>query len=190
MKNSIILAIVLFTLSHAQQIDLINGTLDNQSLCGLTIETATDILGRPSFTEKPNDIVADVIGPKIYYHDSGLALWFQPSSDGGNLSNINIYLVETWDEDRLKNFVPFLGQLVSEANPNWKIDDVVSYYKQYNPVVERADQRNEAIKASGIDFVTIKEHLVSFSNPSGHNVNFFHEEVTSFLERVSYNCYD
>lgn len=184
--------VAFFNFSLAQNLDVAKGLIDGQPLCSATVENITDTLGRPSAVEAPSSVIADVIGPKVFYHDQGIEFWFNPENMNGTLLVATFYLAETWDEENAEFFKPFSGQLVYSADPNWKLDDTAAYYSQYNPEVKTVEERNreleELSQSSEINLGNVNTHVVSFQNESAHKVVFHHEEVTRFLERFGYLC--
>ena len=98
-----------------QSLNLVNLTLnDSVLLKELNIERITDILGRPSAVKRQPEFLAEILGSRIYYHDLGLELWFQPKSKDSQerVFSIIVYLVKTWDKDYSLFYLPFSGALI------------------------------------------------------------------------------
>lgn len=169
-------------------IDLIKGTLNGTPLSTLTIDQVTDMLGRPSASDR----YPELVGAHIYYHSLGLQFWFNaPYMTPGNkhLLLLIIYLSKTWDSERSNFFMPFEGKLNPAATANWKVQRTLKELAQFGVVTETPPEQYEAeVKARqqqyGISGSVVSPfHRVSLKGETTEP-NFFHEPTTKFLEHI------
>src|SRR5690606_17307259 len=119
--------ISLAALATAQEIDLIEGTLDGEAICELALDDFTGMLGRPSAVEAPHSIVADVLGPTVTYHHLGFNLPFRPGDHGEEtLLSMVVYLSRAWDSDSSEWYQIFSGTLNPDVDGNWRLDKTLA----------------------------------------------------------------
>ncbi|NJK94006.1 MAG: hypothetical protein HC905_02925 [Bacteroidales bacterium] len=96
---------IFIIIGTAQDINLYTLTLSDSSLKDLTIEKTTNILGRPTAIKR-NDLLADILGPEVYYHNIGVKFWYSSKNKDPQqrILSITIYLVRTWDKDNNEFF--------------------------------------------------------------------------------------
>ena len=166
-------------------IDIINATLNSSKVFEMTVDDVTTFLGRPSSVEE-NRLVAEV-GPQVHYHPHGLSFWFEgkKKSPEQRLFTLTIYLSKAWDAKAGKFFEPFQGRLTKDISGNWKSDRTVDEFKDYSMKIRSPDEMERQFKQAGVyrSGITLN-YLVMFQLPT-HSVNFAHEAVTRFLERVT-----
>ena len=177
-----------------QSINLLKLTInDTISLTDLNIERTTNLLGRPSAVQRQPDFLADILGSCIYYHDLGLEFWYHTKKidPQERVYIISIYLVKTWHKDFSKFYLPFGGILSPELTPNMKINDIkLLFEKDSVSITTAADSRSQidAMKKKG-DWPTgvnpkNSEDILSINN-GNIKINFFCEELTKYLERIT-----
>lgn len=181
----------------AQHLNLTEGTLEKLRLCETTVDSVTDLLGRPSFVDQPLPIVRDITGPSIYYHDLGLGFYFRTKKQDTNqrLESLRIYLSRSWDDDSRRYFQPFLGRLEPPLNANMKYTDVRKSLEALGFTTslrspDEAREEWEKIKSilpfdagDGSPF-----YWTVAIDAESHRTVFLHEEVTGFLESVALRC--
>ena len=169
-------------------IDLLNLRLNQRPLANLTIDDITDILGRPSVSERS----PEVVGAMIHYQRLGLTFWFAPPymHPGRRLLMITIYLSETYDPHSRRTFQPFPGKLLPLANANWKTRDTLKMLGAYSSQQESPEQYErdvrDALRKGGgvVEEPVTPYHVVTVELKPTGRVVFFHEAATTFLEHV------
>lgn len=170
-------------------IDLMGLRLNQKPLANLTIDDVTDILGRPSMSERS----PEVVGAMIHYQGLGLTFWFAPPymHPGRRLLMIKIYLAKAHDPHSRSMFQPFPGKLIPSANANWKARDTLKTLTAFSPQQESPEEyeRNvrNALRKGGtaVEEPVTPYHVVTVElKPSAGRVLFFHEAATTFLEHV------
>lgn len=181
----------------AQDINLFQGTINDQKACELTIDQVIDLLGRPSAVEEaPFEELAAIIGPTLYYQDKGIELTFNGSQidPDGRISAVSLYLTEATEESAmsqtLRLFQPFKGKLTPSVNPDMKVDDTETllkelgfYYETVSPEQAQASIEEDIGEPSTGPF----SWRVQAQNGDIWS-NYLHEGVTRFLEQVNFTC--
>lgn len=179
----------------AQDVDLFQGTIGGQEACGLTIDQATYLLGRPDAVEEaPFEEIAAIIGPKLYYEDEGIVLAFKgPEIDPGEtLASASFYLTEAVDDSTSRLFQPFAGKLTPAVNPDMKVDDTEAVLKEtgfYSETVSPEETQASVEEATGEPAEGPYSWRVQAQNGDVVS-NYLHEGVTKFLENVNFVCED
>jgi hypothetical protein len=170
----------------AINIDVIRGTLNDKPLDSLTIDTVTDLFGRPTASDR----FPELVGAQIYYHTLGLKFWFKTSKTESEkrLLLLDIHVSKTWDSSRSQFFLPFQGTLNPPATANWKSEQIMNELAPYKPTETLPDQyEREVLKRQrqvGISGGVVAMHVVTLEL-GNLKANFFHEAATRFLERIT-----
>jgi len=181
---------VLTSLSQPSlSLDLYKLTLNGLSIKELTVEKVTNLLGRPTVSES-NELLSEIIGPKLIYHKIGLEFWFNSKKQDPQqrVSIVSVKLVKKWD-DKYKEFhMPFLGNIIPKLSANNKMSSVLPLFKNYPVTVQTADEYDKEIgKATeglGLNRKKSTHDTVRIKNNSA-GINIMAEEVTKFLEYIS-----
>lgn len=193
MKRSTWLTLLLIALlgfATAQELDLTTQTLDGLAFCGVTVDEATNVFGRPTAV-KSNTIIADVAGPWVYYHNLGLFLMFASASgdpDQG-LEGIVVHLSRQFDERRGQYFEPFPGSISPSLNANMKLNTVQALFEGlgYSTSLRTPEERREALEDLPVQVTGPAPWWLTLDVDTVR-VQLVHEEVTKFLERVQVYC--
>lgn len=125
--------------------DFIAGKLNGKSLDGLTIESATDLLGRPEIVTPPTKGESVKFGACLYYQSKGIALFFRhPEQDPQQgFNQMYVYLAPMVEDDYGNRprcaFSPFTGKLSKHVDANWKLSKFLEEFKNEG-VTNRTDQ--------------------------------------------------
>lgn len=177
----------------AQDVNLFQGTIGGQEACELTIDQATDLLGRPDVVnEAPFEELAKIIGPTLYYQDEGIVLAFSgPQIDPDErIASASFYLTETMDDTSSTLLQPFAGRLTPSVNPDMKVDDTEAVVKQsgfYFETVSPEESQASTEEVTGEPAAGPFFWRVQARNGDVWS-NYLHEGVTSFLESVNFTC--
>jgi hypothetical protein len=168
-------------------LDLYKLTLNGSSIKEFTVDKVTNLLGRPTASES-NQLISEVLGPRIFYHNKGLSFWFKSKNDDPQqrLFSISINLVKTWDEDYNEFYVPFPGSLNPKLTPNHKLNSIVPLFKNYTVVIQTAEERRkelEPLAELGVK-TNNTDDIIRIKNTNA-SINISCEEVTKFLESIS-----
>lgn len=182
------------SLASAQEleIDMIDATINGEPICELTIDEATDILGRPSAVQAP---LIEALGEQIFYHDLGLAVQFNSAAvdPKKRVLYMDVYFAETYDPERTKLYQPYSGALVPEVDANFKVDKTEATLDKLgiSYVVVTPDEHRQELKNLGLDPDPSKPQSWTVRHEgSPAYANFQHEELTQFLETASVACDD
>ena len=188
-RRTVITGFILFglisTISSQLQLNAHDLTINNKLLIGLNTDKLTDLLGRPTAIKK-NELLAEILGPEIYYHSKGLKFHFNAKSKDPEQKvwMIQIYFVKSWDKDHLEFFLPYSGKFTPEVNANMKVKDLLLLLEEFKPSLETAEERRkeakEAIKIVDVSS-SIQHDIVAIENEKA-KINFHCEELTKFLE--------
>lgn len=187
----LVLAFLLFTAPVAVEaqvikVDLIQATLNGRAVVPMTVDDVTSVLGRPTQIED-NRVVADVMGPQLHYHNSGMTFWFngRKSDRPGQLWFWKIYFNKTRPPKATKYFEPFNGQITKNMNGNWTVQKTMSEFAAYNPKMQTPEEMEQAAKKEGrydprqpVSYWV----LISFK---GFDLSVLHDPTSKFLEQVS-----
>lgn len=189
MKKLGILLLLLFSIAGAQSLDLVEGTVDGKHVCAVTLDEFGDMLGRPSVVETPAEVVADVLGPTLYYHPLGLRILFNPGEAGAQTTlGLTVHLTRHWDSDSAEWYSAFAGDIVPEVSAEWRVGRSLSEFAAYDPIDETPEFREEQLEEAGIPFaVGNLDHIVRVKLDT-HDVTLTHEPTTRFFERVGILC--
>lgn len=187
---ALFLATFSFTSAQDLEIDLVNATINGGAVCELTIDEATDILGRPSAVKPP---VIEALGDEIFYHNLGLHLQFNSATidPEKRLLFINIYFAETYDEDRAELYQAYLGSLIPAVDANFKVEKTQSLLDQegISYIVVTPDEHRQELENLGLDSDPTRPQFWTVRHEGeAAYANFQHEELTQFLETVSIAC--
>ncbi len=181
----------------AQNVNLFQGTINDQKACELTIDQATDLLGRPSAVEEaPFEELAAIVGPTLYYQDEGIELTFNgPQIDPDEkISAASFYLTEATNESTMsmtpRLFQPFKGKLTPSVNPDMKVDDTETLLKEsgfYYETVSPEQSQASIEEATGEPATGPFSWRVQARNGDIWS-NYSHKGVTGFLEQVYFTC--
>lgn len=179
--------------AQAQNIGVVEATLEDQPLCQTTMDDVTTTLGRPSGVKPPLPLLTDFVGPTVSYHPLGISFEFLPETgEPGSVlaSGLTVYLVRTWDEDSTEWFEIFTGEMDVEATGDWRIDRTLAELASHNLIHRTPEIQREALEEVGIlapgqpfDF----KDIVSLQAPE-HRVDFDHEPIARFLEQITILC--
>lgn len=176
----------------AQEIDLVNGTLNGVAICEMTLDDFTGMLGRPTVVNAAHPLVADVLGPTILYHQLGFELQFWPGHVGEEkLLSLVIHLSRTWDSDSSEWYQSFAGSLSPSVDGDWRLDRTLADLGGLGVWESTPEQQREAWEEAGIlkpGEEQAFDYIVRFTGVHEETVSFFHEPVTRFMERASLAC--
>lgn len=189
--KTIIFVLMFFVASTvaAQIVDLHKLTLNGSALKELTVEKATNIFGRPSVVEK-NELMSDIIGPIVYYHNKGLMFWFKSKKEDPQqrIMVIAVYLSKKWDDKNKEWYLPYAGIITPRLNRNMKVNDILPPFKNYKVEVMTGEERRKdgetRYAGTGANINLMQEDIISVQN-KGYCINIFCEELTKFLEYIS-----
>jgi hypothetical protein len=158
-------------------LDLVAGTLNGRVFSDYTVDTVTDLLGRPSWARAAR-IIEDLeseyaFGPEVKYHDLGLHLRFQhPNYDPeSHCYLVAIYMAKEWDSEAARNFKPFTGTVVQGVSGDWRAKKVIE--EILGPETGPGEHK--------ISQEMYGNHLLELKD---HSVQFTYERATRFLESV------
>ena len=152
------LATLLLLPAHAAQtvtnLDLIRATINDRPIAELTVDSVTDMLGRPTAVKQPETLAG--VGEKaadsgviLVYAELGLRFRFhheqQDSKQG--IANMVIYLSRKEDSETRTECSPFHGAITSGVTADWKAKRVMEDFAWYKPV----DWYDEARKKREMD---------------------------------------
>lgn len=177
-------------LAQELEINMIDATVNGEAICELTIDEATDILGRPSAVEPP---LIEVLGEQIFYHDLGLEVQFNSTTvdPEKRVLYLSIYFAETYDSERTKLYQPYSGVLTPEIDANFKVEKTESTLDELGVsyVAVTPDEHREELKSLGLSVDPSAPQLWTVRHEGDSaNANFQHEELTQFLETASVTC--
>lgn len=177
--------------AYAQnEIDIPSASIDGITICGKTVDKITNIFGRPTATQS-YDLISDVAGPVVYYHNLGLSFNFSSASDDPKqgVFLFTIHLVKEWDEEYSEFYLPFSGTLSEGVSANQKVDKTKEIYTAANyAITERTpDDERKMRESLPLPIDAPVSHVVEVDF-GAHDGYFSHEEVTKFLDRVSIGC--
>lgn len=189
---ALILVLSIFSLASAQdlEIDVIDATINGEAFCELSIDEATDILGRPSAVQPP---VVEALGDEIFYHNLGLHLQFNSASidPEKRLLILTVYFAEMYDEERTELYQPYSGTLVPVIDANFKVEQTQALLGDLgvSHTVITPDEHRQELESLGIgsDTTQPQSWTVRHQGEASY-ANFQHEELTQFLETVSVAC--
>jgi hypothetical protein len=102
-------------------VDILAGTFNGQSLCDLSVEKVSDMLGRPA------DIRAPRAGTNAYYYDRGLMFFFSKESVVG----LTVYLAGLKSSETEGTFKPYAGKFNHDATGNVKLDKFLELFPEF-----------------------------------------------------------
>lgn len=174
-----------FTCFPQGNFNLFELTLNDSLLKELNIEELTDHLGRPSLINK-NELISEYAGPRVYYHNFGLDIWFRPKNKDPQqrIDFITIYLIKKWDDVNKQFFNPFPGSFIPNLNSELKFNDIINIFSDYEIEIFMAEKRRKQLEDSSLNSDDI-EHDIIVVDINSFKVNFYFEELTKFLDRVS-----
>lgn len=169
------------------KVDLIQASINGRSVLKMGVDDVTSLLGRPTAV-KDNRIIADVIGPNIYYHDVGLSFSFKgnKSDTAGKILTMVVYFSRAWDQESKQFFAQFSGDIPQKLNANWTAQKTAAEFAAYNPIVLTPEEVERQWKEAGLGFNprVPSYHLVRLKL-DGFDLNVIHDSVSKFLERAS-----
>lgn len=178
------------TVVFSQDVDLVEGDFEGEFLCELTMDDVTGIMSRPTVVEPAPEFIADIIGPKLYYHDAGFVVWFR-AGEGGEEQILSLrgHLARTWDEDNSEWYEQYSGQLTPPVSGEWRKDQTLQELADYDPVEMSPDEQQEQFEDLGLDRETRETlfDVVQFQRAE-HLVRIFHEPITRFAEQFVVSC--
>ena len=169
---------------HAQplNLDLMAGTLGGESICDLDVDTATDLLGRPSVVD--DRIASLFIG--LDFHDKGVEFTFYT---WGGVS-ATFHMSEKWDADHSKHYQPFSGSISLGIDGNWKAKKIESEFSSDSVRVQTPEELKADLQKNGLYSPNITLVYTVIVELEDHSLSFQHEKVTKFLEILTVSCLD
>jgi hypothetical protein len=170
----------------AIKLNLYELTLNKEPIRELTIEKVKDMLGDPPVSE--NTWMAEITGPRLYYDYDGLMFWFNPKDENSKQSiiSLTIYLIDMWDEQFEDVSMPFDGIITPGLTLDYKINDILPLFKDYNITVLSSEDYRKEIEKAGIyaDTSEYKYDIVRIKNNEAV-LSFSCEETTKFLDYIT-----
>lgn len=121
-------------------VDLLEGKLNGTNLFGLTIDTLTDMLGKPSEVQsakekKSDDGSVSRSGARLAFFNAGLLFRFaHPANDPQQrCTSMRIFLTDSSDAESDHGFRAFNGRLPKGVDANWKAKRVMEEFSSCEP---------------------------------------------------------
>ena len=102
-------------------VDIVAGTFNGQSLCDLSVEKVSDILGRPADTRMRR------AGTDAYYYDQGLMFFFSKESVVG----LTVYFAVQKSAETGGAFKPYAGKFNQGISGVWKLERFLEAFPEF-----------------------------------------------------------
>lgn len=160
-------------LSFDKGVDIAKRSVDGVALESTTIDTLTDIIGRPSLV-KSKKFDNGGRSERLNYYDRGLSFYFEIDTNNKvSLVLCDIYLAKMQDRDSKEFFVPYRHKISKDVNGDWKVKHVLSEFQEYTFV-----DNNKPLIASLIGY------YIQALFEEGGWVSFYYEPVTAFIQKI------
>ena len=160
-------------------IDFLVGKLNGKDLSSLTIDSVTDMLGRPS---QSNLIDGQA---QLVYESDGIKFYFEKNST--QISSLDIYLVakNVDHQDRgeeIANYSAFHGKLPNGMNGEWKVEQLLKSFKKEGAIDTTDHERLKTLSELGMKgYYPTRVEIPKLK----HRVRVEYEYQTKFLNQVS-----
>lgn len=165
-------------------INLKEATINGHKLGSYTIDSITDLLGRP--TAIGSEYIASIIGQSITYHNLGLQFrFYEKSTDPEqHLHTVYITFIKYWDELYNDFFNPYSEILIPNLNADTKASDIQEIFGNDSLFITTPEEAEKKYNKSVKDTLLYRHggfRYTILTKFPDHNVNFTHEGVTKFL---------
>jgi hypothetical protein len=103
-------------------VDIVAGTFNAQSLCDLTVEKVSEILGRPA------DVRARRAGTDVYFYNQGLMFFFSKESVVG----LTVYFTGQKSSGTEGTFSAYAGKFNQGITGPWKLDKFLELFPEFS----------------------------------------------------------
>jgi hypothetical protein len=201
-KWAVVISIFAFSIFSHQpfaygidHIDLVKAKINDVYIFDLTVETVTDLLGKPESITPSEQAGSTKFGIWLSYYKAGLLFTFRHSEIEKEqyCSSVTIYLVRTDERGRgiIRGiFDAYPGKILRDVNRNWTARNVMQTFADCNPIdlynPEYAALKKAMYKGSWLKFeISTITRIEIYPPNSKHQVHFQYDENTKFIERIT-----
>lgn len=167
--------------SEHVDLNLNDGTLFTRPLAGLTMDSVTDLLGRPAAVLPPEPAVEGHIqeGNRLLYPLRGVAFTFRRSQEDSRerLSTLTVYLTPQLDKTGVE-FLAFQGSISGSIGSDTKAKSIVELYGK-DSIDMSLDNLDDLLSGKRRD-----PYILVLRKGSPVNLTFVYDKATTFVDRV------